>query len=162
MIRSSKTYPWFDIFPWNGNVTCNFCQYHSTNITLHIHSFCHWCYIIVAVVSIAHEDQLSNCTQQSCSWAENRSSASTELPFILWTLQVHYQIHKSPPLVPALSQSNPVQALPNYFLRIHFNIIIPSIPWSSVWSLSLKFCTTTSLHLSSPPYLPHALSYHFS
>jgi hypothetical protein len=37
-------------------------------------------------------------------------------------------IHKSPPLVPTLSQVNPFHALPNYFLKMNFNIVLPSTP----------------------------------
>jgi hypothetical protein len=43
--------------------------------------------------------------------------------------------HKSPPLVPVLSQIHQVQIFPPYFTKIHFNIIFPSMPMSSEWSL---------------------------
>jgi hypothetical protein len=41
----------------------------------------------------------------------NRFSARQEIPRILWNLNVHNRDHKTRPLVPVLSQINPVYAI---------------------------------------------------
>jgi hypothetical protein len=52
-------------------------------------------------------------------------SATQEHPTILWNLKIHYSVHKRPPLIPILSQKNPVHASPSYISKIHFDIIFP-------------------------------------
>jgi hypothetical protein len=48
-------------------------------------------------------------------------AATQELPSILWNPEVHYRVHKSPPLLPIRSQIDPVHTIPSYLSKIYFN-----------------------------------------
>jgi hypothetical protein len=58
-------------------------------------------------------------------------AATQELPIILRNPKGHHSVHKSPPLVPILSQIDLVPTIPPYLSNLHFNIIHPPTSWSS-------------------------------
>jgi hypothetical protein len=43
-------------------------------------------------------------------------------PAVLRNPKVRYRIHKSPPLDPILSQTNPVRPIDLYLPKVHFNV----------------------------------------
>ena len=76
---------------------------------------------------------------------------------ILWNPNVHYRVYNSPPPVPILRLVNPIHYHQNDFLKIHFNIILPSTSGSSKWPLSLQFPhQDICMYLSSPTNVPLA------
>jgi hypothetical protein len=58
-------------------------------------------------------------------------AATQELPRILWNPKVHYHVCKSPPLIPTLSQINPVHTTSSYLSKIYFITIHTPPSWSS-------------------------------
>ena len=78
-------------------------------------------------------------------------AANQEIPHILWNLKVQYRTHKHLPPVPILNQLPPVPTTPSHFLKIHLNIILPSMSWSPQWSLFLRFRHQNLVHTS--PFL---------
>lgn len=69
---------------------------------------------------------------------------------------------QSLPPVSVLSQINPVHVPPIYFLKIHFKIILSSMPRLFKWSLCLWFPHQTLIHLSFPSYVLHVRLSHSS
>ena len=75
--------------------------------------------------------KLINSMQQRHSWEQRGSPAGKEMSSNLWNQKVHCHFHDSPPTVPILGQNNPIHTLQSYFLKMHFNIILPAMPTSS-------------------------------
>jgi hypothetical protein len=48
------------------------------------------------------------------------------LHYLLSNLSIYNNVHESLPLDPIVSNLNPAHMLANYFLKVHFNIILSS------------------------------------
>jgi len=59
--------------------------------------------------------------------------------------------HKRPPFVPIPSQLDSVHTPTSYFLKIQFNIILPTMPGSPKWSLSFRFHHQNPVYASPSP-----------
>ena len=46
----------------------------------------------------------------------------------LWKPEVQCLIQKGPPIIPILSRVNPIPRIDTYSFKIHFNIVLPSMP----------------------------------
>jgi hypothetical protein len=96
--------------------------------------------------------------EQSPSWEADSYSASQEIPRLSLNPNVYCRFRKIPPLVPILSQINPVHTIPPPFRKINFNIILPSTTVSSELSLSFRFSNQNFVlisHLRLAFYIPH-------
>jgi hypothetical protein len=100
-------------------------------------------------------------TELSPSWAAANCAATLELPSILRNPKAHHRVHKSPPLVPILSQIDPIHTIPSYLSKIHSvisqktELFIRSLPKEkevNPWGL---YCRP----LVSPPKLDHGFQW---
>jgi hypothetical protein len=107
-------------------------------------------------------NKLAKSNEQTPSQQAQNSSASQDIPCVLQKPDVHNHILNFPPLVPVLSQSNPVHDLPAHFLKIPFYIILLSLcslpsglfP-SGFHTKTLYTCLISCLcHMSHPSHLP--------
>jgi len=78
-------------------------------------------------------------------WEANSHPVSQKISRLLCNPNVHYLVHH-------------FHALRTYFPRIHFNIIFPSAPTSSEWSLTCRFsCISQLFHAFYMPHPSHIL-----
>jgi hypothetical protein len=69
--------------------------------------------------------------------------------------KVHHRIHNSPPLVPVLSQVNPLLTVPANLLKIHCEPILPSVRRSFKWSFSFGLSHQNPVHVSPLSHACH-------
>ena len=96
--------------------------------------------------------------QQSPSWEANSSSASQEIPRILWNPKVHYRFHKRWPPVHILSQGKPVHAASSpswrYFLILssHLRLGLPSALLPSSLPIKILYTSLFFIYATSPAH----------
>ena len=81
--------------------------------------------------AVLRKQLLPRSMEHSPSSEAKSPSVIHEIIRILRNPRVHYRPHKNPPLVRILIQINSVHALPFYFLKTYFNVMLPSTPESS-------------------------------
>jgi hypothetical protein len=87
---------------------------------------------------------------------KSRKLATQDIFRILWNPMIHYRVHKSPPLVPILSQGNPIHTFYSIYLRTilrlptHYVLVFPVV------SFLLAFPPISYMHSSSSLLTLHA------
>jgi hypothetical protein len=100
---------------------------------------------------VSLNESVSNYKEQSPSKA-NSSSATQEIPHILWNLKIQYHVHSSLALVHIQTKQ------PFLFFMVHLNInslyayLFPVVCGFFPPCFSFKFC----MNLISFPLMPHA------
>jgi hypothetical protein len=64
--------------------------------------------------------------QLNTSWEAASCAAAQEFSRNLWNLKVYYLVQEGHPLIPILSQINPVHTIPFHLPNIYFNIMQPT------------------------------------
>jgi len=114
-------------------------------------------HILVYLLTYLLTNLCTYSMEQNPSVEANWFLATQEIPSILWNPKIHYRIHKCLQPAPFLSQIDPIRAPTSNFLKTHLNIILPSMPGSSKWSLSLRIPHQNPVYTSPLLYMCHML-----
>jgi hypothetical protein len=97
----------------------------------------------VLVPFVAYSLSWTNSMEQSPYREGNIHSASQEIPRLLWKPKFHYSVCKNRPLVPTLSQMNPVHILTPCLFEIH---------WHFTSHLRLGLASDFSVQVTRPKF----------
>jgi hypothetical protein len=119
--------------------------------------------ILLFHVSIKKLDLLTHSIVMRPSWETVSCAATKEFPNILQNPKIHYHIHMRLPLVPILSQINPVHYTPSYVrstltLSTHLHLGLSSGLFHSGFPTKILYAFLFSLYMpcsSHPPWLDH-------
>jgi hypothetical protein len=103
---------------------------------------CLFAYLVSEITNLNH-----SLMEVSPSWEAATCAPTQELPSILWNPNIHYRVHKSPPLVPILNQINPIHTIPSNPISLRSILIL---------STHLRLGLTSGLFPSGFPPLPHS------
>ena len=70
---------------------------------------------------------ITNCIHRSHFWEPVISHVVNRFPRVARNPKFHYCLHNRPSLAPILSLISPFHALPSSLLKIHFNIMCPTV-----------------------------------
>jgi hypothetical protein len=100
---------------------------------------------------------LTNSMEISPSWEVASCAVTQEFPKILWNPKVHYRVHKRPPLVPILSQINPIHPISLWSILIlstHLRLGHPSGVFPSRFPTNILYAFRfTSIRATCPVHL---------
>ena len=89
--------------------------------------------------------------QQSPYWEANLFSVSHETFRILLSSKVYYPHSQVPATCPYPGPHRSSPSPTSHFLKIHLNIILPSMPGSSNWAVSLRLPNQNPIYTSALP-----------
>ena len=100
---------------------------------------------------------VTNSMEQSSPWESDSSSAIQEFPGILWKFTTAF----TRPLHMSVSCARSVRSVTHsYFLKLYFNIIVPSTSTFSEWIVSFSFphrtlyaCSFATIRVTCPAHL---------
>jgi hypothetical protein len=86
------------------------------------------------------------------------SRVDKKYPRITWNLKVHYRVYKSPPLVPIVSQLNPINVLSFCFFKV---VLIISSHLYSITGCLVRFSHRSPRNHVTPPPVRATFLAHF-
>ena len=109
---------------------------------------------IILLAPLSHCTFIATCNNSACTYLLTPwSTVLLEKLTCFQLVKKFVALHGTcPPPVPILSQLDPVHTPKSHSLKIHLNIILPSMPGSPKWSLSSRFPHQNPVYASPLPH----------